>query len=58
MRSCLLYCSLYPEDFFISVNLLIDCWFCEGFLGEFGNISGARMQGYNIINSLVDACLL
>ncbi|EOY25854.1 NBS-LRR type disease resistance protein [Theobroma cacao] len=25
MRSCLLCCSLYPEDFFISVNMLIEC---------------------------------
>ncbi|XP_017979050.1 PREDICTED: probable disease resistance protein At1g12280 [Theobroma cacao] len=58
MRSCLLYCSLHPEDFEINTDGLIDYWFCEGFLGEFDNISRARMQGHNIINSLLNACLL
>ncbi|XP_017979049.1 PREDICTED: probable disease resistance protein At1g12280 [Theobroma cacao] len=58
MRSCLLYCSLYPEDYKIGVIWLIDYWFCEGFLDEFDNISRARMQGYSIINFLCNACLL
>ncbi|EOY25576.1 Disease resistance protein family [Theobroma cacao] len=58
MRSCLLYCSLYPEDYKIGVIWLIEYWFCEGFLDEFDNISRARMQGYSIINFLCNACLL
>ncbi|WRX26601.1 NB-ARC - like 10 [Theobroma cacao] len=58
MRSCLLYCSLFLEDFKVSIDGLIGFWFCEGFLNEFDNISRARMQGYNIINSLLNACLL
>ncbi|OMO54373.1 Disease resistance protein [Corchorus capsularis] len=58
MRSCLLYCSLFPEDYRISKFYLIDFWFCEGFLNEFDDLSRAQMQGHNIINSLVNACLL
>ncbi|WRX25814.1 NB-ARC - like 10 [Theobroma cacao] len=58
MRSCLLYCNLYLEDFEIPIDELKDYWFCEGFLDEFDNIIDARMQGEDIINSLVNACLL
>ncbi|WRX27218.1 Leucine-rich repeat - like 10 [Theobroma cacao] len=58
VRSCLLYCSLYPQDYSISKATLIDYWYCEGLLDEFDSISSARMQGYNIIGVLVDACLL
>ncbi|WRX28049.1 Leucine-rich repeat - like 10 [Theobroma cacao] len=58
MRSCLLSCSLYPEDYEFSIIWLTDYWFCERFLDEFDNISKARMQGYNIINFLCNACLL
>ncbi|WRX26075.1 NB-ARC - like 10 [Theobroma cacao] len=58
MRSCLLYCSLYSEDFAIPIDELKDYWFYEGFLDEFNNIIDARMQGEDIINSLLSACLL
>ncbi|XP_017978901.1 PREDICTED: probable disease resistance protein At1g12280 [Theobroma cacao] len=58
MRSCLLYCSLYSEDFAILIDELKDYWFYEGFLNEFDNIIDARMQGEDIINSLLSACLL
>ncbi|KAH9714834.1 putative disease resistance protein [Citrus sinensis] len=33
-RFCLLYCSLFPEDYSISIEDLIDCWICEGFLDD------------------------
>ncbi|WRX25811.1 Leucine-rich repeat - like 10 [Theobroma cacao] len=58
MKSCLLYCSLYLEDFEIPIDELKDYWFCEGFLDEFDNIIDARMQGEHIINSLLNAYLL
>ncbi|KAJ0075069.1 hypothetical protein Patl1_34924 [Pistacia atlantica] len=57
IRSCLLYCSLYPEDFQISTQDLIECWIGEGFLDD-SNRSGAYDQGYYIIGILVHACLL
>ncbi|XWS11826.1 hypothetical protein CRYUN_Cryun37aG0034300 [Craigia yunnanensis] len=58
VRSCFLYCSLYPEDFLIEKRELIDCWIGEGFLDEHTNLSRVQNQGYYIIGCLIDACLL
>ncbi|CBI36497.3 unnamed protein product, partial [Vitis vinifera] len=58
VQSCFLYCSLFPEDFFIFKVVLIYQWICEGFLDEFDDTDGARNQGFNIISTLVHACLL
>ncbi|KAJ4718432.1 Disease resistance protein [Melia azedarach] len=57
IRSCLLYCSLFPEDFFIEKSRLIDCWIGEGFVDE-TDCSGVRNQGYYIIGVLLHAFLL
>ncbi|KAJ9692589.1 hypothetical protein PVL29_011580 [Vitis rotundifolia] len=57
-RSCFLYCSLHPEDCRISKFDLIKRWFCEGFLDEFDDMKGAQNQGFNIIGTLIHACLL
>ncbi|XVF24831.1 hypothetical protein REPUB_Repub13aG0161800 [Reevesia pubescens] len=58
VRSCFLYCSLYPEDYLIEKSVLIDCWIGEGFLDERTNLSSVKNQGHYIIGSLIDACLL
>ncbi|KAG4212942.1 hypothetical protein ERO13_A01G018500v2 [Gossypium hirsutum] len=58
LRSCFLYCSLYPEDHPIEKDQLIYCWIGEGLLDEHTNLSSARNQGHFIIGSLIDACLL
>ncbi|KAB2043466.1 hypothetical protein ES319_D01G019500v1 [Gossypium barbadense] len=57
-RSCFLYCSLYPEDYLIKEDQLVDCWIGEGILDEHTNLSNARNQGHFIIGSLINACLL
>ncbi|TYH29560.1 hypothetical protein ES288_A01G022500v1 [Gossypium darwinii] len=57
-RSCFLYCSLYPEDYYIKKDKLVACWIGEGLLDEHTNLSSARNQGHFIIGSLIDACLL
>ncbi|ESR40400.1 Disease resistance protein SUMM2 [Citrus sinensis] len=56
-RFCLLYCTLFPEDYRISIEDLIDCWICEGFLDDLDGIE-ARNQGYSLIRNLLHACLL
>ncbi|PPD74130.1 hypothetical protein GOBAR_DD28952 [Gossypium barbadense] len=48
-RSCFLYCSLYPEDYLIQKDELVDCWIGEGVLDEHANLSNARNQGHFII---------
>ena len=58
IKSCFLYCSLFPEDFNILKENLIDYWIGEGFLHEFDDIDEARNQGHNIIGILLNACLL
>ncbi|KAJ0007078.1 hypothetical protein Pint_30374 [Pistacia integerrima] len=57
IRSCLLYCSLYPEDFLINKQQLIECWIGEGFLDD-SSRGDVYDQGYHIIGILVHACLL
>ncbi|GAY62773.1 hypothetical protein CUMW_220440 [Citrus unshiu] len=57
LRSCLLYCSLFPEDYQISKIELIECWIGEGFLNGFEGM-GVYNQGYYVIGVLVQACLL
>ncbi|KAJ4718283.1 Disease resistance protein [Melia azedarach] len=56
-RFCLLYCSLFPEDYKINTEDLIDCWICEGIFDQYDGIR-ARNQGYSIIGTLIHACLL
>ncbi|MFQ6644284.1 hypothetical protein Gotur_017767, partial [Gossypium turneri] len=58
MKSCLLYCCMYLEDYCIPRKRLTEYWFCEGLLNEFDRISEAQMQGDYIISSLLSACLL
>ncbi|MBA0638385.1 hypothetical protein Godav_005256 [Gossypium davidsonii] len=58
VKSCLLYCCMYPEDYCIPRKRLTEYWFCEGLLNEFDRISEAQMQGDYIISSLLSACLL
>ncbi|KAJ9692934.1 hypothetical protein PVL29_011856 [Vitis rotundifolia] len=48
----------YDKDFFIFKEVLIYQWICEGFLDEFDDTDGSRNQGFNIIGTLVHACLL
>ncbi|KAK8706359.1 hypothetical protein V6N13_049928 [Hibiscus sabdariffa] len=51
IQSCFLYCSLYPEDYIIPSEELMEYWIDEEFLG-----TGSRQQlydrGYTILNRL------
>nr|KJB12454.1 hypothetical protein B456_002G018700 [Gossypium raimondii] len=58
LKFCFLYCSLYPEDYSIVKDELVDCWIGGGLLDEHTNLNNARNQGHFIIGSLIDACLL
>ncbi|KAJ0075499.1 hypothetical protein Patl1_34332 [Pistacia atlantica] len=58
VRTCFLYCSLFPEDYSISRRHLIDCWIGEGFLKDHDSINDVQDQGYYIIGVLLHACLL
>ncbi|XP_058067680.1 LOW QUALITY PROTEIN: disease resistance protein RPS2 [Magnolia sinica] len=58
VRSCFLYCALFPEDYSIEKEQLIEYWIGEGFLDGFRNISEVHNKGHAIIGSLKVACLL
>ncbi|KAL6335135.1 hypothetical protein AAG906_027195 [Vitis piasezkii] len=58
VKSCFLYCSLFPEDHEIWNGNLIELWIGEGFLDKFADIYEAHNQGEEIIRSLKLACLL
>ncbi|KAB2095172.1 hypothetical protein ERO13_A01G017850v2, partial [Gossypium hirsutum] len=58
VKSCFLYCSLYPEDHIIEKDELIHCWIGDGILDKHANLNSARNEGHFIIGSLLEACLL
>ncbi|KAG5391965.1 hypothetical protein IGI04_021928 [Brassica rapa subsp. trilocularis] len=57
-KPCFLYCSLFPEDFEIRKDMLIEYWIGEGFIQENQSRENAFDEGYSIISSLLRACLL
>ncbi|KAL1211021.1 putative disease resistance protein [Cardamine amara subsp. amara] len=58
VKSCLLYCALFPEDDKIPKEKLIEYWTCEGIIDGSEGIEKAENKGYDIIGSLVRASLL
>ncbi|CAH8313040.1 unnamed protein product [Eruca vesicaria subsp. sativa] len=58
VKSCLLYCALFPEDDNIIKETLIEYWICEGIIDASEGIERAENKGYAIIGSLVRASLL
>ncbi|KAK1257308.1 Disease resistance protein RPS5 [Acorus gramineus] len=60
IKECFLYCCLYPEDYEINKEELVDYWVGEGFFDdEYGDeIDKARGEGHSIIGILKGAHLL
>ncbi|KAI3941737.1 hypothetical protein MKW92_021594 [Papaver armeniacum] len=58
LKSCFLYCSLYPEDHSVYKYELIAVWIGEGFLDNVDDFFKARNEGHDVIRCLKDACLL
>ncbi|CAK8577829.1 unnamed protein product [Lathyrus sativus] len=58
-KNCFLYCALYPEDFEIDIDDLIDRWIGEGFLYKDDmSIYDMYNQGKSVIEKLILSCLL
>ncbi|KAA8523276.1 hypothetical protein F0562_009699 [Nyssa sinensis] len=57
LRSCLLYCSLFPEDYSIEKEQLIEYWIGERFLDS-SHDGNAHNMGHSLIGSLKVACFL
>ncbi|KAH0920839.1 hypothetical protein HID58_020857 [Brassica napus] len=58
MKSCFMYCSLFPEDYEIKKEELIEYWINEGFINGKRDEDGSNNKGHVIIGSLVRAHLL
>ncbi|KAL9460076.1 hypothetical protein AB3S75_003301 [Citrus x aurantiifolia] len=58
LQQCFLYCALYPEDFAIPKDELIDHWIAEGFIEEVKDVQAKYDRGHTILNRLVNCCLL
>lgn len=58
IKSCFLYCALFPEDFCIDKEELLYCWMGEELLDDYRSVDEARNESYHIIGTLVNACLL
>ncbi|KAK9014909.1 hypothetical protein V6N11_006047 [Hibiscus sabdariffa] len=58
VKLCFLYCALYPEDFEIRKDELIECWIDEGFIDEMDTRQEMKDRGHAILKKLEDNCLL
>ncbi|XP_006405660.2 probable disease resistance protein At1g15890 [Eutrema salsugineum] len=58
VRSCFLYCCLFPEDYEIEKEELIEYWIGEGFINGKRDEDGSNNEGHDIIGTLVRAHLL
>ncbi|KAK4252828.1 hypothetical protein QN277_010975 [Acacia crassicarpa] len=59
-KKCFLYCALYPEDYVIRANDIIDKWIGEGLLCKdmTTSVHDLRNDGHSIITKLKLCCLL
>ncbi|XP_077241978.1 disease resistance protein RPS5-like [Tasmannia lanceolata] len=53
-KNCFLYAALYPEDYNIPIDEIIEYWRGEGFIDG----AGANDKGHAILKNLIDASLL
>ncbi|KAL4309872.1 hypothetical protein GQ457_01G047680 [Hibiscus cannabinus] len=58
VKRCFLHCALYPEDFEIKKDELIECWMDEGFIDEMDTRQDMKDKGHVILKRLEDNCLL
>ncbi|KAK2639165.1 hypothetical protein Ddye_026960 [Dipteronia dyeriana] len=58
IKNCFLYCVLYPEDFEISKEELIEYWIVEGLIDEMETRQATYSMGHAIFNRLENICLL
>ncbi|KAM3693839.1 hypothetical protein ACJW31_07G014600 [Castanea mollissima] len=57
IKTCFLYCCLFPEDFEIKINKLVQYWRAEGLI-DVGQNWANMDEGISLIENLKDSCLL
>ncbi|KAL2235517.1 UNVERIFIED_CONTAM: Disease resistance protein [Sesamum indicum] len=58
IKSCFLFCCLFPEDYQIDVRTLVRYWLAEGLLEEHHDIEEVMDRGVAIIETLTECSLL
>nr|XP_027084267.1 disease resistance protein RPM1-like [Coffea arabica] len=57
LKTCLLYLSIYPEDFEIRCHRLVQLWSAEGFVGKTEGMTMTDV-GFNYLKELVNRSLI
>ncbi|XP_065865684.1 probable disease resistance protein At5g63020 [Euphorbia lathyris] len=57
-RSCFIYCALFPEDYKINKDDLVDYWISEKFESDNEGEHITRAKAHHIVRDLVNVCLL
>ncbi|GLT96092.1 hypothetical protein SLE2022_137390 [Rubroshorea leprosula] len=58
IQYCFLYCALYPEDYKIPKEEIIENWIDEGFIDDMETRNAMKDEGYDILRKLEDNSLL
>ncbi|XP_073004530.1 probable disease resistance protein At5g63020 [Typha latifolia] len=58
LRECFLSCSMWPEDYRMRKNDLVEYWMGLGLIKEFDNMSEVYNAGHTLSGNLIGACLL
>ncbi|KAG6729681.1 hypothetical protein I3842_01G041900, partial [Carya illinoinensis] len=58
LKTCFLYCSLFPEDFSINIDELVWYRLAEGLIDDGENYEVFYSRGITLIENLKDACFL
>ncbi|XP_058105781.1 probable disease resistance protein At5g63020 [Magnolia sinica] len=58
IRSCFLYCALYPEDYEFHDEDLVKYWIAEGLIDDMGDWEKDQDKGHTVLNKLIDVCML
>ncbi|XVF78195.1 hypothetical protein PTKIN_Ptkin14bG0110500 [Pterospermum kingtungense] len=58
LKHCFLCCALYPEDFEIEIDGLIELWIAEGLVEEMDSLEMGIDRGHAILNKLKNSCLV
>ncbi|XP_022717070.1 probable disease resistance protein At1g61300 [Durio zibethinus] len=58
LKHCFLCCALYPEDWEIGTDELIDLWVAEGLVEEMDSMQVEVDKGHAILNKLKNSCLI
>lgn len=57
-KICFLYSALYPEDYDMFVDYLLECWKARGFIRDVVDFMEARDRGHSILRDLINVSLL